>query len=164
MSVERKKFIEMLKEKKLKITRQRLAVLEVLAEQGDRHMTIDDIYNLVREEFPEIGVATVYRTVQLLLEMQLVDRIELNDGCVRYEIGRQFSGEKRHYHHHLVCKSCGKIESFNDDLLEELEKQIQEETGFQIWDHELKFYGICKDCVQDRKNVRNIHKVMEVSS
>lgn len=151
MSVDQKKFIEMLKEKKLKVTKQRLVVLEVLAEHENRHMTIDEIYSLVRKEFPEIGVATVYRTIQLLLEMQLVDRIELNDGCVRYEIGRQFSGEKKHYHHHLVCKSCGKISSFDMDLLEELEKRIQEETGFQIWDHELKFYGICKDCVRDRK-------------
>lgn len=151
MSVDREKFIEMLKEKGLKVTRQRLVVLEVLAEQEDRHMTTEDIYDLVREEYPEIGIATVYRTVQLLLEMQLVDRIELNDGCVRYEIGRQLLGEEGHYHHHLICKSCGKIQSFDEDLLEELEKQIEEETGFQIWDHELKFYGICKDCVQNRK-------------
>ncbi len=150
MSADREKFIGMLKDKGLKVTRQRLAILEVLAEQDGRHMTTEDIYDLVRKEFPEIGIATVYRTVQLLLEMQLVDRIELNDGCVRYEIGRQFSGEEGHYHHHLVCKSCGKILSFDEDLLDELERQIENKTGFQIWDHELKFYGMCKDCVQDR--------------
>lgn len=150
MSADREKFIGMLKDKGLKVTRQRLAILEVLTEQDGRHMTTEDIYDLVRKEFPEIGIATVYRTVQLLLEMQLVDRIELNDGCVRYEIGRQFSGEEGHYHHHLVCKSCGKILSFDEDLLDELERQIENKTGFQIWDHELKFYGMCKDCVQDR--------------
>ena len=150
MSADREKFIGMLKDKGLKVTRQRLAILEVLAEQDGRHMTTEDIYDLVRKEFPEIGIATVYRTVQLLLEMQLVDRIELNDGCVRYEIGRPFSGEEGHYHHHLVCKSCGKILSFDEDLLDELERQIENKTGFQIWDHELKFYGMCKDCVQDR--------------
>ncbi len=151
MSVDREAFIRMLKEKGLKVTKQRLAVLEALEEQEDRHMTTEDIYHLVRKEFPEIGIATVYRTVQLLLEMQLVDRIELNDGCVRYEIGRQFSGEKGHYHHHLICESCGKIVSFEEDLLDELERQIWEKTGFQVWDHELKFYGRCKDCVQNRK-------------
>ena len=53
----------------------------------DRHMTAEDIYELVKEDYPEIGLATIYRTVQLLLEMQLVDRINLDDGCVRYEIG-----------------------------------------------------------------------------
>ena len=51
-------------------------------------MTAEDIYELVREDYPEIGLATIYRTVQLLLEMQLVDRISLDDGCTRYEIGR----------------------------------------------------------------------------
>ena len=71
MSVDREKFIEMLKEKGLKVTKQRLVVLEVLAEQEDRHMTTEDIYDLVRKEYPEIGIATVYRTVQLLLECSL---------------------------------------------------------------------------------------------
>lgn len=150
MSVDREQFMKMLKEKGLKVTRQRIAVLEVLSEQEDRHMTTEDIYDLVRKEFPEIGIATVYRTVQLLLEMQLVDRIELHDGCVRYEIGRQLLGEEGHYHHHLICKSCGKVMSFGKDLLEDLEKQVKEQMGFQIWDHELKFYGICRECVQDR--------------
>ncbi len=151
MSVDKEKFIKMLKEKGLKVTRQRLVVLEALAEHKDRHMTAEDIYDLVRIEFPEIGIATVYRTVQLLLEMQLVDRIELNDGCVRYEIGHQFSGETRHYHHHLICKECGKIMSFDDDLLEELEKQIEEKTGFHVWDHELKLYGRCRECIRDKE-------------
>lgn len=84
MSISKEKFKEMLKEKGLKVTNQRLLVLEVLADQRDRHMTAEDIYELVKEDYPEIGLATIYRTVQLLLEMQLVDRINLDDGCVRY--------------------------------------------------------------------------------
>ena len=87
MSISQEKFKEMLKEKGLKVTNQRLLVLQVLAEHKDEHMTAEDIFELVREDYPEIGLATIYRTVQLLLDMQLVDRILLDDGCVRYEIG-----------------------------------------------------------------------------
>lgn len=154
MSINQEKFKEMLKEKGLKVTNQRLVVLKVLAEHKDRHMTAEEIYDLVRNEFRDIGIATVYRTVQLLLEMKLIDRIELNDGYVRYEIGHQFFYDTKHYHHHLICKECGKVISFDDDLLEDLEKHIEETLGFCVLDHELKLYGKCKDCIEKEKNVR----------
>lgn len=144
--ISQEKFKEMLKEKGLKVTNQRLLVLEVLANNRDRHVAAEDIYELVKVDYPEIGLATVYRTVQLLLEMQLVDKINLDDGCVRYEIGHLFGGGARHHHHHLICKSCGKVMPFEDDLLEELEGQIEERLGFHVLDHELKFYGQCKEC------------------
>ena len=149
MSISKEEFKEMLKEKGLKVTNQRLLVLEVLADQRDRHMTAEDIYELVKEDYPEIGLATIYRTLQLLLEMQLVDRINLDDGCVRYEIGTLIEGgEGKHHHHHLICKSCGKVWSFEDDLLEELESYIERKTDFHVLDHELKFYGQCKECAE----------------
>lgn len=151
MSVNQEKFKQMLREKGLKVTNQRLVVLQVLAEHRDRHMTAEEIYDLVRIDFPEIGIATVYRTVQLLLEMQLVDRIELNDGCVRYEMGHQFAEGAKHYHHHLICRECGRIIPFDDDLLDDLERHIEETLGFRVLDHELKVYGECKDCIQKEK-------------
>ncbi len=113
----------------MKVTNQRILVLEVLADHRDKHLTAEDIYELVKEDYPEIGLATIYRTVQLLLEMQLVDRINLDDGCARYEIGEFFDGEERHHHHHLICRTCGKMFPFKDDLLENLEDQIEEDNG-----------------------------------
>ncbi len=146
MYISQEKFKEMLKEKGLKVTNQRLLVLEALAANRDAHMAAEDIYELVKEDHPEIGLATIYRTVQLLLEMQLVDRINLDDGCVRYEIGEFYDGEGKHHHHHLICRTCGKVFPFKDDLLEELEHHIEEATGFHVLDHELKFYGQCMEC------------------
>ena len=96
---------EKLKEKGLKVTHQRLLVLSVLEENSGSHMTAEDIYDLVSEDYPEIGLATVYRTLQLLWDMQLVDRINFGDGCVRYEIGHLLNGETKHNHHHLICKN-----------------------------------------------------------
>lgn len=153
MSISQEKFKEMLKEKGLKVTNQRLLVLQVLAEHGDEHMTAEDIFELVKEDYPEIGLATIYRTVQLLLDMQLVDRIILDDGCVRYEIGDFLDEQEghRHHHHHLICTECGSVSAFRDDLLEDLEAYIEKETGFQVTDHELKFYGVCRKCREKEK-------------
>lgn len=156
MSISEEKFRKMLREKGLKVTNQRLLVLEVLAAHRDRHMTAEDIYELVREDYPEIGLATIYRTVQLLLEMQLVGRISFDDGCARYEIGEFYDGEERHHHHHLVCRTCGQVIPFKDDLLDELESRIEKEMGFHVLDHELKFYGQCQECLKKASTEKHV--------
>lgn len=139
---------ERLREKGLKVTHQRLLILSVLEENSGRHMTAEDVYELVSEDYPEIGLATVYRTLQLLWDMQLVDKINFDDGCVRYEIGHLLKGEAKHNHHHLICRGCNKVIPFDDDLLDELEYHIEEATGFHVLDHELKFYGLCSACAK----------------
>ncbi len=75
---------EKLREKGLKVTNQRILILSVLEQNKGRHLTAEDIYELVTQEHPEIGLATVYRTIQLLWDMQLIDKINLDEGCVRY--------------------------------------------------------------------------------
>jgi Fur family ferric uptake transcriptional regulator len=87
MSVDKDRFKEILKQKGLKVTNQRVRVLEVLSNSPDKHLTAEEIYELIKVDYPEIGLATVYRTIQLLLELNLIDRINLDDGFVRYEIG-----------------------------------------------------------------------------
>ena len=153
--MERKEVQELLKDrlkkKGLKVTRQRLLVLSVLEENSGRHMTAEDIYELVSADYPDIGLATVYRALQLLWEMQLVDRISFDDGCVRYEIGHLFQGEAKHNHHHLICRRCNKVIPFGDDLLDDLEHHIEEKTGFHVLDHELKFFGLCRECMKKEK-------------
>lgn len=146
MPVNRERFKEILKAKGLKVTNQRIGILEVLADSQGQHLTAEEIYELVKAEYPEIGLATVYRTVQLLLELHLIDSINLNDGLVRYEIGQVEPGEGRHHHHHLICLECGKVLSFEDDLLEGLESRLLADLSFQVVDHEVKFFGYCSKC------------------
>ena len=141
-----------LKEKGLKVTHQRLLILSVLEQNSGSHMAAEDIYGLVTEEHPEIGLATVYRTLQLLWDMQLVDRINLDDGCVRYEIGHLLMDETKHNHHHLICRKCGRVIPFDADLLDELEDHIEKAAGFRVQDHEVKFYGLCRDCMKSEKS------------
>ena len=146
MAFDREEFIALLKNKGLKVTNQRLLVLEALAACPDRHLTAEEIYEIIKTDCPEIGLATVYRTIQLLLELHLIDRINLDDGFVRYEIGNGKEGGTKHRHHHLVCRKCGRVISFQDDLLEELEDKIVKTSGFQVMDHKVKLYGYCKEC------------------
>ena len=146
MQLDRKGFENLLREKGLKVTTQRLAVLTVLSQKPDSHLTAEEIYDLVKLENPEIGLATVYRTIQLLLELKIIDRIHLDDGYVRYELGHVFEDEDGHHHHHLICVKCGRVSSFQGDLLEEFEKRMEGQTGFQIQDHDVKLYGYCADC------------------
>ncbi len=146
MQLDREKFIRLLREKGLKVTTQRLAVLTALSKKQDSHLTAEEIYELVKVESPDIGLATVYRTIQMLLELKIVDRIYLDDGYVRYELGHVYEDEDSHHHHHLICVKCGRVMSFQGDLMEEFEKRMEEKTGFFIQDHDVKLYGYCVDC------------------
>ena len=160
MKIDRESFKELLKEKGLKMTRQRLVVLEVLAENPEQHLTAEDIYERVKAANPDIGLATVYRTVQLLLELELIDRINLDDSFVRYEIG-DIMGKKQHHHrhHHLICLKCGRVSAFQEDMLEALETGVQEALGFQVTDHEVKLYGYCRDCSEKEKRENQEEKI-----
>ena len=91
----------LLREKGIKVTTQRVLVLSVLMSNPEKHFTAEEIYELVKSSYPEIGLATVYRTIQLLSENQLVDRISLDDGLARYGIGNMGDATK-HHHHHLI--------------------------------------------------------------
>lgn len=148
MQLDREGFEKLLREKGLKVTTQRLAVLTVLSQKPDSHLTAEEIYDLVKVSNPEIGLATVYRTIQMLLELKIIDRINLDDGYVRYELGHVYEDEDSHHHHHLICIKCGRVMSFQGDLLEEFEKRIEGKTGFQIQDHDVKLYGYCTDCLE----------------
>jgi Fur family ferric uptake transcriptional regulator len=137
-------FKQMLKEKGFKITSQRESVLEVLKNNASRHMTAEEIYNEVKEISPEIGLATVYRTIQLLLDLKLIDKLDLNDGFIRYEIGKVDAD--KHHHHHLICEVCGKVIEAEDDLLDLIEETCSHKYNFKVTNHVVKFYGICSEC------------------
>ena len=151
MTVDRNEFKDMLKSKGLKVTNQRIMVLKALADNPGQHLSTEDIYDLVKRESPEIGLATVYRTTQVLLDLELIDKINLDDGFVRYEISHSGGKGGTHHHHHLICLECGKVFSFEDDLLEKLEKRIEDTMSFDIVDHEVKLFGYCKECNKHKK-------------
>jgi len=132
-----------LKTKGYKLTPQRKAILDVIIENKGEHLTSEEIYDIVKQTKPEIGLATVYRTLILFEDLDIVYRHNFGDGCGRYELN--LSGEE-HQHHHLICNSCGKVIEVEIDLLDDLESKIETEYDFDIKDHKLKFFGICSNC------------------
>ena len=144
----REMFKKILRDNGLKVTTQRLVILQVLYSRPRVHMTAEEIYDLVKKKHPDIGLATVYRTIQMLSDLNLIDKLNLDDGYVRYEIGITDDESDAHHHHHLICNECGNIYPFEDDLLYELEEKIKNTTGFQVNDHEVKFFGYCKSCLE----------------
>jgi Fur family ferric uptake transcriptional regulator len=114
-----------------------------MIENEGKHLTAEEIYDLVKIDCPEIGLATVYRTILLLEELGILSKIDLGDNCSRYELVHE---EESHQHHHLVCTECGEIIEVEDDLLDALEDNIESKHNFKIINHSLKFFGICSNC------------------
>ena len=144
-----------LREKGLKVTSQRLMVLNILSAHGDEHLTVEEIYDLAKEESPEIGLATIYRTVQVLLELHVIEKVTFDDGFARYELNGEETGSG-HRHHHAICTQCGKVYSLETDLLDTLEKQVFESLGFEVTDHEVKLYGLCSACRRKAQNAMEV--------
>ena len=139
---------EQIKTKKYKMTSQRQVVLRAFVESDARHLSAEDVFEIVKKQAPEIGLATVYRTLDLFTEMDLLKKLDFYVGCSRYELNdREDDG---HYHHHLICLGCGKVWECQDDLLETLETILQKRFHFQTVDHQLKVYGYCEDCQKKR--------------
>ncbi|MBC7347595.1 MAG: transcriptional repressor [Clostridia bacterium] len=125
-----------------KLTRQRQVILEALMEHTACHLSAEEIYSIVKQRYPDIGLATVYRTLELLAELDILQKMDFDDGRSRYEL----NDGAVHHHHHLICVKCGRVIEFADDLLETLEAMVSRKTGFQVLDHHLKFYGLCGAC------------------
>lgn len=132
-----------LKEKGYKLTTQRRVIFDIFVENQGSHLSPEEVYDMVKDKYPEIGLATVYRTLQLLEELDVIYKLNFNDGCNRYELN---TNTDHHQHHHLICVECGKVLEVEIDLLDKLEDRIEKEGKFKIIDHNVKFFGYCEDC------------------
>ncbi|MBR0060415.1 MAG: transcriptional repressor [Selenomonadaceae bacterium] len=132
-------------ERGYKMTPQRKEILQIFVDHPE-HLSAEDVYGLLREKESEIGLATVYRALDLLSKLGILVQIDFGDGCARYELNT--ADPNVHHHHHLICVKCKKVIEFDEDLLDELEEVISRKSGFQILNHEVKFFGYCKDCQQ----------------
>jgi Fur family ferric uptake transcriptional regulator len=124
----------------LKQTKQRELILQVFLE-AKRHVTSEDLYQSVREDHPNVGYTTVYRTMKLLVEAGLATERHFDDGITRYEIEHE-------HHDHLVCVKCGKIQEFECEMIEDTQNEIAKRYGFQILRHRHELYGHCESCVE----------------
>jgi Fur family peroxide stress response transcriptional regulator len=130
-----------LRSRDFRITPQRLAILNILA-ASEGHPSVDDIYREVQVLFPTTSLATVYKTVSLLKELNEVLELGFPDGSNRYD------GFNPVPHPHAICMKCKKImdpELMNIDALSE---EMSRKTGYKIFHHRLDFFGLCPECQQ----------------
>ncbi len=133
---------KIIRELGLKVTSQRLLILEIVR-NGANHFTAQDVFEAVSERNPNIGFATVYRFLRTLSEQSYVIEVRMGGMPARYE----WAG-KRH-HDHLTCTECANIVEFENIEIERLQDKVAKQHGFTLTDHVLELYGVCISC---RKN------------
>lgn len=143
-SIDEKSLKQMIREMNLKVTDQRLAILKSLCE-GRRHVTAQELFEIVTEKDASIGFATVYRLLRNLTEHKFVTEVRMGGLPARYELAAQ------DHHDHLTCESCGKICEFENTQIEKLQERVAADFGFRLTSHVLELYGICPDC--QKKNL-----------
>lgn len=144
-----KKTKQQLHDSGFKLTPQREAVVLVLLENEKDHLSAEEVYMLTKLKNPEIGLATVYRTLEILTELKIVDKVSFNDGLARYDLRKEGA---KHFHHHLLCLECGTIEEVEEDLLNDVEQIVENNYHFLVKDHRLTFHGICENCQKKKEN------------
>ena len=106
MNIMMKRMKDKIKDKKCKMTSQRQVILRAFVESDIRHMNAEEVFEIVKKMSPDIGLATVYRTLDLFTEMDLLKKLDFDDGCSRYELNDR--DNEGHFHHHLICWASAK--------------------------------------------------------
>ena len=119
----------------------RRAVVELLGRQNCC-LSAQEIFDQLRRARRPVGIASVYRALEALVELRLVKRVDAGDGIARYEPA-QAGGD---HHHHLVCRDCGKVEAFSDSRLERAIDRVAGGLGYTVHEHEVVLTGACSDC------------------
>jgi Fur family peroxide stress response transcriptional regulator len=131
--------VDKLRENGCRITPQRVAIIKTFL-QSDEHPSIERVYEQVKVNFPTTSLATVYKTVNLLKEIDEILEIGFADGRNRYD------GNKPYPHPHLICTKCKAIMDPDISLLDQLTTEVAQASGYRILSHQLEFFGICPDC------------------
>lgn len=135
--------IQKLRDEGHKITPQRMAIVTILS-KNEGHPSVEDIHDQIKEYFPTMSLATVYRNIVLIKSLGEVLELGFPDGSNRYD------GNKPYPHPHVICTKCKKIVDPDLDSLDNVTKEVAKETGFKILNHRLDFFGICSDCMTEK--------------
>jgi len=130
--------VKILKEKGFKVTPQRIAVYDVLMNTKE-HPTVETIYNRLQPMYPTMSLATVYKSLEMFKELDLVQELNVGEDKFRYDANVK-------PHPHITCVSCGRVDDVDDEMFFHLSEQVSHKTGYQITGQKLYFYGHCPKC------------------
>lgn len=134
------------KKHRLKSSQKRLFIIEYFLNQ-DKHYSVEELYNHIKNRMPGIGYSTVYRALKLLVSQGLAVERNFEKGLARFE-----PVHKERHHDHLVCIKCGTIIEFTNPAIEKIQKKIAINYKFTVTDHKLEIYGLCQKCKKKEKN------------
>ncbi len=126
----------------LKVTKERSAVLRAFL-ASERHVTAEELHRNMKDNGSPIGLATIYRTLNLFCSSGLAEQRHFGEGQARYELTYNV-----HHHDHLICKQCNRIIEFENKEIEVLQEKVAKKNNFKIFSHKLELYGICGDCTK----------------
>lgn len=132
--------IDILKSNQYKITAQRKAILQILANHHHGVLTVEDIYSQAKNIYPKTNMSTVYRNLETLEELDLLYKIMNDNGAMSYKIICCTE-----HHHHIICQDCGKTEVIDFCPLETF-KELASEKNYKLSGHKLELYGFCEKC------------------
>ncbi len=130
-------------------TAARDAILEILSTLKG-HLSAEDVYMNAHQKHPNIGLTTIYRTLDVLSNLGMINKLDFGDGRARYELAEGPDGA--HHHHHLICTKCNRVIDYMDfideevELLRKTEKGLNAKYNFKITNHIIQFYGLCEKC------------------
>lgn len=127
-----------------RFTHQRALIMDIIR-QGEGHLDADEIFRRAREKEPRLSLSTVYRTLQMMKELELVDELHFGENHHHYEV----KPTKEHYH--LVCLGCGRVIEFSYPLSRYLKKEVPELKDFDIDETEIRVAGYCNLCRRTRR-------------
>ncbi|HEY7614585.1 MAG TPA: Fur family transcriptional regulator [Gemmatimonadales bacterium] len=136
------RFRRYLRDHRLPVTRQRDLIAQIVF-RSDDHPSVDAILRRLRERGEAVGTATVYRTLEVLVESGLVRSHDFGEGFKRYEPMAAQAG-----HEHLICERCGSVVEFQNERLERMLPIIADEHAFQHSRHRVEIYGVCRECLR----------------
>jgi len=136
--------IERLKKCGYRITPQRQEIFDCF-KSGGSHYSAEEVHRKVRGSFPNISLDTVYRNLNTLKELGILEVLNFDDGRSRYELAR----ENRH-HHHLICLKCGGSQELDFCPLRFIDSTLLREKDFQVERHSFEIYGYCSNCARER--------------
>lgn len=138
----KKELIKRIVDSGYKLTKARVYILDEFINAGRYHYTVEEIHQELLKKNIYIGISTVYRTISLFLLLDILIKIDLGDGYIRYEIFE----EEYHHHHHLICRSCAKIIEVKENYIKNAILELQESYNFKIIGQKATFYGYCLEC------------------
>ena len=131
---------EYLSKQGMKLTNQRRIIVNEFF-KSDKHLSAEDLYQVLRNVDPSLGQATVYRTLKLLREAGLARQLQFGDDVARFE-----PRIDEEHHDHLICENCGKTIAVMDEKIEKLQNELADKHGFKLRSHRMYLYGLCREC------------------